>query len=92
MFKRTRERSPYFLLAMDFGYTLLAAILLFGFIGWYVDNRYSTAPWFMLAGGGLGLAVGFNSLFRKLNLLESKRKAARKQDTPEEETPGRQPR
>lgn len=92
MFKKTRDKSPYFLLAMDFGYTLLASILVFGGIGWYIDSRYSTSPWFMLAGGGLGLAVGFNSLFRRLNLLEERRKTGRKQGEPKEPPPGRQPR
>lgn|GEM_PF-2059978 len=91
MFKKTREKSPYFHLAMDFGYTLLASILVFGGLGWYVDNRYGTRPWLMLAGGGLGLAVGFNSLFRRLNLLEKDRKTSR-QKLPKDPPPGRQPR
>lgn len=89
MFRKTREKSPYFLIAMDFGYTLLASILVFGFIGWYVDHRYNTVPWFMVLGGALGLAVGFNSLFRKLNLLEQRQKAARKKKPPEDQPPGR---
>lgn len=93
MFRKTRERSPYFLLAMDFGYTLLASILIFGGLGWYLDGRYGTTPWLMVAGGGLGIAVGFNSLFRRLNLLEQRLKVAKKQEAPKEEPPpGREPR
>lgn len=92
MFKKTREKSPYFLLAMDFGYNLLGSILVLGGLGWYVDGRYGTTPWFMIAGGGLGIAVGFNSLFRRLNLLEQRRKAERKQAKTEDSPPGRQPR
>lgn len=84
MFKKTRDKSPYFLLAMDFGYTLLASVLVFGWLGWYIDSRYGTKPWLMLAGGGLGLAVGFNSLFRKLNLLEARRKSESKKKPPGE--------
>jgi F0F1-type ATP synthase assembly protein I len=75
MFKKTRERSPYFLLAMDFGYTLLASLLVFGWLGWWLDRRYGTTPLLLIGGLGLGLAVGFNSLFRRLNLLEKKRRA-----------------
>lgn len=89
MFKKTREKSPYYLLAVDFGYMLLASILLLGFIGWWVDKRYGTTPWFMVAGGALGIAVGFNSLFRRLNLLEKGRKAAKKQGTDKNPPPGR---
>lgn len=75
MFNRMRERSPYFLLAMDFGYTLLASVGLFGWLGWGLDQRYQRTPWFMLGGIGLGLAVGFNSLFKRLNMIEKRRKS-----------------
>lgn len=80
MFKKTREKSPYFLVAMDFGYTLLAGVGLFGFLGYWLDKRYQASPWFLLGGIGLGLAVGFNSLFRRLNMLEKHRKAGRRPD------------
>lgn len=75
MFKKSQEKSPYFLVAMDFGYTLLAAVGLFGFIGWWLDNRYQSTPWFLLGGIGLGLAVGFNSLFKRLSLVEKRHRA-----------------
>jgi F0F1-type ATP synthase assembly protein I len=78
LFKKPRDKSPYFLLAMDFGYTLLASIGVFGWLGYWLDHRYGTTPWFMLLGFALGLAIGFNSLFRRLNLLETKEKAKRK--------------
>ena len=81
MFNKTREKSPYFLAAMDFGYTLLAAVGVFGWLGWWLDRRYGTNPWFLLGGIGLGLAVGFNSLFKKLNLLEKRAKAAKQKRT-----------
>lgn len=74
-FKKNRERSPYFLVAMDFGYTLLAAVALLGFVGWKLDARYDSSPWFLIAGILLGLATGFNSLFKRLNRLEKKRKS-----------------
>lgn len=79
MFQKTREKSPHFLIAMDFGYTLLAAIGVFGSLGWWLDNRYGARPWFLLGGIGLGLAVGFNSLFRRLHYLEQAQKHAKRQ-------------
>jgi F0F1-type ATP synthase assembly protein I len=90
LFKRPRDKSPHFLVAMDFGYTLLASVGVLGWIGWWLDNRYGATPWFMLGGIALGLATGFNSLFRRLNLLEKKEKARRaqaKQRPPEEPRP-----
>lgn len=75
MFHKTREKSPFFLAAMDFGYTLLAALGLFGWLGWWLDSKYQTTPLFLVGGIFLGLAVGFNSLFKKLRLLEKARKA-----------------
>lgn len=84
MFKRTREKSPYFHLAMDFGYTLLASVLVFGYFGYWLDNRYDKSPLFLISGIFLGLAVGFNSLFRRLNMLEAKRKAAKAAKKPNE--------
>ena len=88
MFQRNRERSPYFLLAVDFGYTLLAGLGVFGYLGYWLDARYGTSPWLLLAGFALGLAVGFNGLFRRLNLIEQREKARREQ----EKKQGRDPR
>lgn len=88
MFQRNRERSPYFLLAVDFGYTLLAGLGVFGYLGYWLDGRYGTSPWLLLAGIALGLAVGFNGLFRRLNLIEQREKARREQ----EKKQGRDPR
>lgn len=87
MFKKTREKSPYFLVAVDFGYTLLAATVIFGGLGLWLDNHYLTRPLFTLGGIFLGLAVGFNSLFRRLNLLEQDRKAAREREKAEKSKP-----
>ncbi len=77
MFHKTREKSPYFLAAMDFGYTLLASLGVFGWLGWWLDGKYNTSPLFLIGGVFLGLAVGFNSLFKKLALIEKAQKAAK---------------
>jgi F0F1-type ATP synthase assembly protein I len=44
------------------GYTLIAAIGLFGGIGYALDAWRGTSPWFLLAGLLFGVAVGFYEL------------------------------
>jgi len=72
--RKKRAKSPYFLLAIDFGYTLLAAIGIFGAAGWWVDGKLQTKPWFLLLGIGLGIAVSFQSLMRRMRYLEQSRR------------------
>ena len=52
--------------AVAAGYTLIAAILIFGGIGYAVDAWRETSPWFLLAGLLLGLIVGFFELAKIL--------------------------
>jgi ATP synthase protein I len=63
---------------MDFGYTLLAAVLLYGYIGMKIDDRFHKKPLFMIIGMLSGILTGFASLFRRLNVLESARKRQEK--------------
>ena len=44
------------------GYTLLAAIMVLGGIGYAVDVWFETSPWFLVAGLLLGIIVGFFEL------------------------------
>jgi F0F1-type ATP synthase assembly protein I len=45
-------------------YTLVGAILLLGGIGYAVDQWQGTSPWFVMAGLGLGIVVGFYELVK----------------------------
>ena len=47
-------------------YTLMGAILLLGGAGFAVDRWQGTAPWFLLLGLLLGIAVGFVELARTI--------------------------
>lgn len=40
------------------GVELVAAALLLGAVGWWLDGRYGTEPWGVLIGGGVGLTGG----------------------------------
>jgi len=44
------------------GYTLLAAILILGGVGYALDAWCGTSPWFLVAGLLLGIVVGFVEL------------------------------
>ena len=46
------------------GYTLLAAIMVLGGIGYALDAWCGTSPWFLVAGLFLGIIVGFVELAR----------------------------
>jgi F0F1-type ATP synthase assembly protein I len=48
------------------GYTLIAAILLLGGIGYAIDAWRGTSPWFLVAGLLLGLIVGFFELAKAI--------------------------
>ena len=49
---------------LGIGFEFLAAICLFGAIGWWADRRLNTFPWLTLAGGALGFAAGLTMLIR----------------------------
>ncbi len=57
-------------MSVDFGrYTglglqLVAALALFGVVGWWLDGRLGTAPWLFILGLLFGAALGFYSLLR----------------------------
>ncbi|MFO7171932.1 MAG: AtpZ/AtpI family protein [Bacillota bacterium] len=74
--KFTRPQSAYLQVAVDFGYMLVAAELLFGGGGYWLDQRRGAeVPWFTVAGVLLGLAVAFYSFFRRMGVLERARRA-----------------
>lgn len=45
-------------------YTLVGALLLLGGAGYAIDRWRDTSPWFLLAGLGLGIVVGFYELIK----------------------------
>ena len=49
------------------GFEFIVAICLFGFIGRWIDSKAGTGPWLMVAGFGLGFAVGLYLLIRTAN-------------------------
>ena len=52
--------------AAALGMTYGATILLFVGVGWWLDERFGTSPWLLIAGSLLGATGGFISLVKKV--------------------------
>ena len=52
--------------AATVSYTLIGAIILFGGIGYALDEWQGTSPWFLFGGLVLGLIVGFYGLAKTI--------------------------
>jgi ATP synthase protein I len=46
------------------GFEFLAAIVVMGALGWWLDKRLGTSPWLLLAGGAIGFAAGLTLMIR----------------------------
>ncbi len=77
-----QKAGPTAFSAGDFagvGVQFVAAILVFLFLGRWVDGRLGTAPVFLLLGTFVGAAGGFYSMYRKVTAAtrESMRESTR---------------
>lgn len=60
-----RDLAPY----LTLGFQLAAAVIFFFLIGWWLDTRYDTSPWFKLAGLLVGSVGGMIKFFRSVSAL-----------------------
>jgi len=60
-----KNRSIFNLLTV--GTTLVGCIVTGYFLGSYLDRKWGTSPWLVVAGVLLGTAAGFVSLFRMVS-------------------------
>ena len=63
--KKTTAKAPgppTWVAMSGLGFEFVAAVLLPGAIGWWLDRKAGTTPWLMLAGGLLGFVVGLRLL------------------------------
>lgn len=51
-------------LAYRIAMEMLVAIIVGGFIGWYLDKQFDTKPWLLLTFLFLGIGAGFKNVFR----------------------------
>ena len=59
-----RGSLPETLKYAQVGSMLIAPMLAFGAIGYFLDRRYATRPWLLLAGLIVGMIGGFVNFFR----------------------------
>jgi len=52
------------------GVELVAAILTWGAIGWFIDDRFGTGPWGIAIGALIGNAAGLYLVFLRGNSME----------------------
>lgn len=62
--------AKYANMALSFGITMITGIFLGFYGGGWLDRRFGTAPWLMLAGILLGVGVGFRGIWSELRALE----------------------
>ncbi len=63
------------------GLQFAGSILLFLYLGQWLDRRFGTAPWLLLLGVLVGAGGGFYSIYRRL-MADLKREEAAKRNAP----------
>jgi len=63
-----RKAAPY----LNIGYTFFGAIALFGYLGYWLDNKTQQSPLFILLGVFLGFFLGLYRTIKVVNNLERK--------------------
>ncbi|MDR1617149.1 MAG: AtpZ/AtpI family protein [Syntrophomonadaceae bacterium] len=53
--------------AINFTTSIAAAVGGCGFLGYYLDKKFATNPWFTLLGSVLGLAAAMKIMWDKMN-------------------------
>lgn len=64
------------------GLGFAASILLFFFVGQWLDSKLGTEPWLLILGVFVGLAAGFWSMYRRLVVEPGKKKTEKDERNP----------
>jgi len=65
---------------LTIGLELAVFLLVFIFLGRYLDSRWGTEPWLLMTGATVGLVAGFYNLFRTLSRLDKSKKEKKEGD------------
>lgn len=66
--KAFRKAGPFF----GLGIQLAAAVVIMFFIGHWLDEKWGTTPWMMLAGITFGAAAGLYNFIKTVSSLDKK--------------------
>jgi len=58
----------------SWGFDFAASVLVFTYLGYWLDKKYSTRPWLTVAGALLGVFIGYYSFWVSLKKNEQKGK------------------
>jgi ATP synthase protein I len=75
--KKRTDEGPTAAEFAGVGLQFAAAILVFTFLGQWLDRKLGTAPWLLIAGLFFGAGGGFYSMYRKLMAANAREDAAR---------------
>lgn len=70
LYKTYKEISPY----LGLGFQLAAVVLIFLFIGDWIDKKNNSSPIFTVIFATLGISIGLYSVIKTIIGLEQKRK------------------
>ncbi len=63
-----RKLAPY----LNIGYVFAASIALLTWLGYWLDKKWGTSPWWILIGALLGVATGFYHFFKTVFGLQKR--------------------
>lgn len=72
--------SGYVSLALGFGWNLAVSVGVLGYGGNWLDKRWGSDPWLMIAGILSGVVIGFKQLFTQIARLEGERRRKEPED------------
>lgn len=65
---------------MGVGVQFAGAILLFLFVGRWLDERLGTSPWMVMLGVFVGFGLGFFSMYRQMVIMPRERERRRHEE------------
>jgi ATP synthase protein I len=65
--ERVKDVSNQAAIAMELPFVLVAAVVVGGLIGYFLDRWLHTKPWLLLLFGGIGFYAGVRDVLRRLS-------------------------
>ncbi len=76
-----RKTTKAVLAYSSIGLQLAGTLLLCVYAGFWLDRRYGTTPWLLVAGAAVGMTAGFFNMFKELRMLEKNTEGSEKDDS-----------